>query len=115
MVSASIDHTLKLWDLASGREVRTLTSHSNVVTDVAVTPDGQRAVSASHDQTLKVWDLASGRELHTLTGHSSWTRTFPISTNRELSCLPLYFGVAHQTTRIQSRVSCRDCELRLWL
>jgi WD40 repeat protein len=69
-VSASDDHTLKIWDLGSGRELRTLTGHSGRVTAVAVTPDGQRAVSASNDQMLKVWDLATGRELLSLTGHS---------------------------------------------
>ena len=69
-VSASEDQTLKVWDLDSGRELRTLTGHTGSVTAVAVTPDGQRAVSASGDETLKVWDLDSGRELRTLTGHS---------------------------------------------
>jgi WD40 repeat protein len=68
-VSASVDETLKVWDLASGRELRTLAGHTDQVWAVAVTPDGQRAVSASRDQTLKVWDLASGRELSTLGGH----------------------------------------------
>ena len=81
-VSASRDRTLKIWDLESGREVRTLAGHSDAVWGVAVTPDGRRAVSASEDHTLKVWDLESGRELRTLgsnaaawdvavTGHSN--------------------------------------------
>jgi WD40 repeat protein len=70
-VSASSDHTLKVWELSSGRELLTLTGHSSNVKAVAVTPDGQRAVSASDDNTLKVWDLSSGRELLTLTGHHS--------------------------------------------
>jgi WD40 repeat protein len=68
-VSASEDHTLKVWELGSGRELRTLTGHSHWVTAVAVTLDGQHAVSASRDQTLKVWDLTKGRELCTLAGH----------------------------------------------
>jgi WD40 repeat protein len=68
-VSASYDNTLKVWDLASGKELQTLAGHSHWVNAVAVTPDGKRAVSASRDQTLKVWDLASGKELRTLAGH----------------------------------------------
>ena len=70
-VSASLDKTLKVWDLEAGRELRTLEGHSALVTGVAVTADGRRAVSASEDKTLKVWDLDSGRELRTLEGHYS--------------------------------------------
>ena len=69
-VSASDDDTLKVWDLASGAELHTLSGHTDSVNAVAVTADGQRAVSASDDNTLKVWDLASGAELHTLSGHT---------------------------------------------
>jgi WD40 repeat protein len=114
-VSASSDQTLKVWDLASGRELRTLSDHSSDVYAVAVTPDGQRAVSASDDETVKVWDLASGRELHTLSGHpnsvdvvtvtpdgqravsSSWGGTLKVwdlASGRELHTLSGYtFGV----------------------
>ena len=65
------DNTLKVWDLESGRELRTLAGHSEWVYGVAVSADGRLAVSASRDKTLKVWDLESGRELRTLAGHSS--------------------------------------------
>ena len=70
-VSASGDNTLKVWDVASGRELRTLTGHTDWVNAVALTPDGRLAVSASGDNTLKVWDVASGRELRTLAGHTA--------------------------------------------
>ena len=68
-VSASNDHTLKVWELSSGRELRTLSGHSDWITTIAATPNGQRAVSGSQDRTLKVWDLASGCEQRTLSGH----------------------------------------------
>jgi WD40 repeat protein len=68
-VSASEDHTLKVWDLETGRALRTLEGHSSSVFGVAVTADGKRAVSASADHTLKVWDLKTGRALRTLEGH----------------------------------------------
>ena len=66
----SSDRTLKVWELASGRELRTLTDHSDGIRAVAVTPDGRRAVSASRNATLKMWELDCGCELLTLRGHS---------------------------------------------
>ena len=69
-VSASEDHTLKVWDLATGRALRTLEGHSASVYGVAVTVDGKRAVSATEDHTLRVWYLGTSRVLRTLEGHS---------------------------------------------
>jgi WD40 repeat protein len=48
--------------------VRTLAGHTDGVSAVAVTADGQRAVSASDDRTLRVWDLESGRVIATFYG-----------------------------------------------
>ena len=59
-VSASEDYTLKVWDVTSGQELRSLAGHTREVNAVALTPDGRLAVSASDDKTLKVWDVASG-------------------------------------------------------
>ena len=50
--------------------VRTLEGHTSLVDEVAVTPDGTKAISASWDKTLKVWDIESGVELRTLEGHT---------------------------------------------
>ena len=66
-ISASEDNTLKVWELASGRELRTLRGHSGEVYAVAMTMDGKRAVSASDDKTLKVWKLETGEVLATFT------------------------------------------------
>jgi WD40 repeat protein len=65
-VSASADKTLKVWDVSTGRELRTLTGHSECVNDVVLSADGRLAVSASADKTLKVWDVSTGRCIVTL-------------------------------------------------
>jgi WD40 repeat protein len=69
-VSASGDHTLRLWDLESGQTLRTLEGHTDWVSAVAVTPDGRRAVSGSRDRTLRLWDLESGKEIAIFTVES---------------------------------------------
>ncbi len=71
VVSGSEDNTLRVWDLASGETVRTLSGHTDAVMAVAVTPDGRQAVSGSGDKTLRVWDLASGETVRTLSGHTA--------------------------------------------
>jgi WD40 repeat protein len=63
IASGSADETIKLWDAASGRLLRTFEGHSNSVASVAFSPDGARIVSGSGDKTIKFWDAASGRLL----------------------------------------------------
>jgi WD40 repeat protein len=68
VVSASGDHTLRVWDLETGLELRTLAGHTSWV--VSVTADGRYAVSASDDDTLRVWDIETGKSLSTYHGDS---------------------------------------------
>ena len=56
-VSGSEDETLRVWDLDSGKCLRELKGHTDIIRCVAVTPDGRRAVSGSDDKTVRVWDL----------------------------------------------------------
>ena len=50
--------------------MHTLSGHSNYVTAVAVSADGQRVVSGSSDRMVKIWDAESGQERFTLSGHT---------------------------------------------
>jgi tRNA A-37 threonylcarbamoyl transferase component Bud32 len=69
LLSGAADATLRLWDVASGRPVRILRGHTDLVVGVAVSPDGRWAVSGAHDRTLRLWELASGREVRKFEGH----------------------------------------------
>lgn len=68
VVSGSDDYTIKIWDVSTGREIRTIvTKHK--ITSVAFSPDGQFVISGSYDQTLKLWNTTTGKLLKTFEAH----------------------------------------------
>ena len=69
IVSGGRDDTLKLWNLETGKEVRTFAGHTGWIKSIAITPDGKQALSGSHDKTLKLWNLKTGKEVRTFEGH----------------------------------------------
>jgi WD40 repeat protein/serine/threonine protein kinase len=69
VLTASEDHTAKVWDANSAKELITLTGHRGAVISAAFSPDGERIVTGSEDHTAKVWDSRSGKEILTLWGH----------------------------------------------
>lgn len=68
IASASSDSRVKLWEVATGRELRTLVGHRAEVHFVAFSPDGRTLASAGHDNSVRLWDVETARLLRTLTG-----------------------------------------------
>lgn len=50
--------------------VRRLLGHTEMVSRVAFSPDGQRAVTGSWDRTARLWDVATGKEIRRFAGHT---------------------------------------------
>ncbi len=66
IASGGEDKMVKIWDVATARELRTLTGHINDVTSVAFSPNGELVAGGSLGQTIRIWKLSNGRLVKTL-------------------------------------------------
>ena len=60
---------IKIWDVITGREIRTLVGHDATIRRVGISPDGKSIVSIDGDigrNTLKIWDINTGKEIKTI-------------------------------------------------
>ena len=60
LVSASNDHTVRLWDIETGQLVTLFKGHKKRVNCLQISSDGKQIVSGSEDSTLKIWNLETG-------------------------------------------------------
>ncbi|MDY6783241.1 MAG: NB-ARC domain-containing protein [Cyanobacteriota bacterium] len=73
LASASDDLTIKLWDIETGRCIRTLIGHKDWLRSLQFSPDGRILASGSVDRTIRLWDVATGECLRVLEGHTDIT------------------------------------------
>ncbi|WP_202921038.1 protein kinase domain-containing protein [Anatilimnocola aggregata] len=66
-VTASLDHTVAVWNVATGKEdAARLLRHPAAVTSLAVSSDGGTALTACADKQVRQWNLATGSLVRTL-------------------------------------------------
>jgi WD40 repeat protein len=66
LASASLDHTVRVWDAATGQLLVRLNGHGRPVWTVAFSPDGRRLATGSDDETVRLWDAATGEQVAVL-------------------------------------------------
>ena len=68
LATGSYDTTIKIWDIQSGAELRSLRGHTSAVRCLQF--DDTKLISGSLDNKVKIWNWRNGECLSTLTGHT---------------------------------------------
>jgi len=70
IATGGCDNSIKIWNVADGNLVRTLSGHTGAVFQVVFNPAGNQIASASDDKSIKIWNAIDGNLIRTLTGHT---------------------------------------------
>ncbi|MGW3461815.1 protein kinase domain-containing protein, partial [Streptomyces olivaceoviridis] len=78
-VTGGDDEHVRVWDVLTGRCLRTLRGHKAKLRSVRITPDGRYCTSVEYDAVMRIWDLSDGRCLRTIKAASSfdWAAVSP--------------------------------------
>ncbi|HEV8242467.1 MAG TPA: WD40 repeat domain-containing protein, partial [Nitrospirales bacterium] len=79
VASGSVDHTIRIWELETGRMLRILRGHTDSVRCLTFSPDGQILASGSSDRTIRIWNPKTGEFVRMLFGrydHAVYSLSF---------------------------------------
>src|SRR5207248_6635013 len=82
LVTASGDRAV-LWDLASGRELRSFQGHGGFITSGALSSDGQWLVTGGQDRSARLWEVSSGKEVRRFQPPDPYSRGTSVALSRD--------------------------------
>ncbi|KAI0006370.1 WD40-repeat-containing domain protein [Xylariaceae sp. FL0662B] len=84
LASASMDYSVRIWDVVTGKNLQTLEGHADAVHSVAFSRKNNQCIaSASSDRTIKTWNAVTGKCKQTLQGHRNGVRSIAFSDDSE--------------------------------
>jgi len=78
---------VRLWDAATGKEIRRFGRHEPWATSAVFSPDGKTLATAGADKVVILWEVATGKEIRRFTSHEGavWCVAFTFDGKRTAS------------------------------
>ena len=71
LASGAADRMIKIWDVQSGKLIKTLEGHTHHVTSIDWNASGRQLASSAADGIVKIWDLRTAKSTRTISGLKS--------------------------------------------
>ena len=84
LATGGADKTVRLWDVATGKELAVLNHNTGVFT-VTFVPNSELLMSTDYHGAIHVWDLRTGRRVQQVDGHADFIGS--VSLSADLSVL----------------------------
>ena len=112
----TVSDAIRVWDLATGRELRTLESSLQAISGfngsdggVTLSPDGTQLLIVSEDEEIRTLDLASGREVRRVKLPGDQIDSIQLSFNSEGHLLVA--GIDNKRFKLWNLTAKKDREL----
>jgi WD40 repeat protein/tRNA A-37 threonylcarbamoyl transferase component Bud32 len=138
--TASSDRIVRVFDVNTKAEVATLNGHTDVIRDLAFSPDGRYLATGGDrdDLHIRVWDLITKAQVNLFAGHTDrihslvfqadgkvlvsgsadgTVRLWDFATSKELAVLKhgtTVYGLAFSPDGTRLGCACADNSIRLW-
>ncbi len=98
LAAGNMDGGIRLWDVASKKEVGILRNDGNALRDVAFSPDGRWLAAAGENASMgiRIWDVATKSSISELLGHTTMIYSLAFSPDGKM----LASGATDGTVRL---------------
>ncbi|MBD1846298.1 WD40 repeat domain-containing protein [Cyanobacteria bacterium FACHB-63] len=66
VIGSGANQAIKVWNIETGKVIKTLSGHQDVVRWLMLTQNGNTLISGSGDRTIKIWNLQTNQVMQTL-------------------------------------------------